>query len=329
MIEHTYGMRKGDNDMSFASETKKELTQVDADDQSLKSELSALIRMNGSLSFANRQLSLDVQTENAAIARRLYIIVKKLYSYNVELLVRKKMRLKKNNVYICRVREGAKELLTDLYIVSDDFQFNHAIAEELIPKKNQKRAYLRGAFLAGGSVNNPETSAYHLEVYSLYKEHGEALANLMNEFGLNAKTIERKKGCVTYLKEAEKISDFLNLVGAHQAMMKFEDVRIVRDMRNSVNRIVNCETANLNKTIGAALRQVDNIRFIENTIGLDQLPEKLREIARLRVEYQDVTLKELGEMVSTGIVSKSGVNHRLRKIDEIADALRRGEQVKS
>lgn len=329
MIEHTYGMRKGDNDMSFASETKKELTQVDADDQSLKAELSALIRMNGSLSFANRQLSLDVQTENAAIARRLYIIVKKLYSYNVELLVRKKMRLKKNNVYICRVREGAKELLTDLYIISEDFQFNHTIAEELIPKKNQKRAYLRGAFLAGGSVNNPETSAYHLEVYSLYKEHGEALAHLMNEFGLNAKTIERKKGFVTYLKEAEKISDFLNLVGAHQAMLKFEDVRIVRDMRNSVNRIVNCETANLNKTIGAALRQVDNIRFIENTIGLDQLPEKLREIARLRVEYQDVTLKELGEMVSTGIVSKSGVNHRLRKIDEIADALRRGEQVKS
>lgn len=315
--------------MSFASETKKELTQFEADDLSLKAELSALIRMNGSLSFANRQLSLDVQTENAAIARRLYTIVKKLYSYNVELLVRKKMRLKKNNVYICRIREDAKELLKDLYIISDDFQFSHDIVKELISKNTQRRAYLRGAFLAGGSVNNPETSAYHLEVYSLYKEHGEALANLMNRFGLNAKMIERKKGFVTYLKEAEKISDFLNIVGAHQAMMKFEDVRIVRDMRNSVNRIVNCETANLNKTIGAALRQVENIRFIENTIGLDQLPEKLREIARLRVEYKDVTLKELGEMVSTGVVSKSGVNHRLRKIDEIADGLRRGEQVKS
>lgn len=315
--------------MSFASETKKELTQVDADDLSLKAELSALIRMNGSLSFTNRQLSLDVQTENAAIARRLYTIVKKLYPYNVELLVRKKMRLKKNNVYICRVRDGAKELLTDLQIISGEFQFNHTISKSLIPKNNQRRAYLRGAFLAGGSVNNPETSAYHLEVYSLYKEHGEALADLMNKFQLNAKTIERKKGFVTYLKEAEKISDFLSLVGAHQAMLKFEDVRIVRDMRNSVNRIVNCETANLNKTIGAALRQVDNIRFIDNAIGLDQLPEKLREIARLRVEYQDVTLKELGEMVSTGVVSKSGVNHRLRKIDEIADALRRGEQIKS
>ncbi|MFC7688182.1 DNA-binding protein WhiA [Ureibacillus sp. GCM10028918] len=314
--------------MSFASETKKELTQLESNDNCLKAEVSALIRMNGTLSFTNRQLSLDVQTENAAIARRLYTIVKKLYPYNVELLVRKKMRLKKNNVYICRVRDGARELLADLDILSEDFQLNHSLSTSLLSNRDEKRAYLRGAFLAGGSVNNPETSAYHLEIYSLYKEHGEALAELMNRFNLNAKTIERKKGFVTYLKEAEKISDFLGIVGAVQAMLKFEDVRILRDMRNSVNRIVNCETANLNKTIGAAIRQVENIRFIENAIGLDQLPEKLREIARLRVEYQDVTLKELGEMVSTGAVSKSGVNHRLRKIDEIADSLRRGETIK-
>lgn len=313
--------------MSFASETKKELTQVEANDSCLRAEVSALIRMNGTLSFANRQISFDVQTENAAIARRIYTIVKKLYPYTVELLVRKKMRLKKNNVYICRIREGAREILADLEIVSNSFEFNHTISEVIIPKNSERRAYLRGAFLAGGSVNNPETSSYHLEVYSLYKEHGEALAQLMNHYDLNAKTIERKKGFVTYLKEAEKISDFLNLVGATQAMLKFEDVRIVRDMRNSVNRIVNCETANLNKTIGAALRQVENIRFIDNAVGLDQLPDKLREIARLRVEYKDVTLKELGEMVSTGVVSKSGVNHRLRKIDEIADTLRRGEKI--
>lgn len=314
--------------MSFASETKKELTQVEAENTSLKAELSALIRMNGSLSFTNRQLSLDVQTENAAIARRMYTILKKFYNYRIELLVRKKMRLKKNNVYICRVRDGAKELLEGLHILSGNFLFNHTISDELIGSEEDKKAYLRGAFLAGGSVNNPETSSYHLEVYSLYKEHGEALMSLMNYFELNAKTIERKKGFVTYLKEAEKISNFLSLVGAHQAMLKFEDVRIVRDMRNSVNRLVNCETANLNKTIGAAVRQVENIRFIDNMIGIDQLPEKLREIARLRVEYQEVTLKELGEMVSTGIVSKSGINHRLRKIDEIADALRRGEKLK-
>ena len=150
---------------------------------------------------------------------------------------------------------------------------------------------------------------------------------IMNEFDLNAKTIERKKGFVTYLKEAEKISDFLSLIGAHQAMMRFEDVRILRDMRNSVNRIVNCETANLNKTIGASVRQVENIKYIDRTIGIDQLPERLQEIARLRVAYKEVSLKELGEKLSSGTVSKSGVNHRLRKIDEIADSLRRGESV--
>lgn len=129
------------------------------------------------------------------------------------------------------------------------------------------------------------------------------------------------------MKEAEKITEFLNIIGAHGALLRFEDIRIVRDMRNSVNRLVNCETANLNKTIGAALRQVENIRFIDRTVGLQILPDKLREIAELRVAYQDVTLKELGEMVSSGNISKSGINHRLRKIDEIADALRRGEQV--
>lgn len=313
--------------MSFASETKKELTQIETDDQCLKAEVSALIRMNGTLSFANRQLSLDVQTENAAIARRLYTIIKKLYPYNVELLVRKKMRLKKNNVYICRIREGAREILSDLDILQDDYHLNHSISLSLLKTNTQKRAYLRGAFLAGGSVNNPETSSYHLEIYSMYKEHSEALVELMNEFNLNAKLIERKKGYITYLKEAEKISDFLGLVGAVQAMLKFEDVRILRDMRNSVNRIVNCETANLNKTIGAALRQVENIKYIDSTIGIDKLPERLQEVARLRIEHQDVTLKELGEMISSGTVSKSGINHRLRKIDEIADKLRRGEKV--
>jgi hypothetical protein len=313
--------------MSFASETKKELTQIEANAQCLKAEVSAIIRMNGTLSFSSKQLILDVQTENAAIARRIYTIIKKLYPYNVELLVRKKMRLKKNNVYICRIREGAREILNDLDILQGEFQLNHSISNSLLKTSNQKRAYLRGAFLAGGSVNNPETSSYHLEIYSMYKEHSEALAHLMNEFNLNAKTIERKKGHITYLKEAEKISEFLGLTGAFQAMLKFEDVRILRDMRNSVNRIVNCETANLNKTIGAALRQVENIKFIDQTIGIDQLPEKLREVARLRIEHQDVTLKELGEMISTGTVSKSGINHRLRKIDEIAEKLRRGEKV--
>ncbi|MDP4084055.1 MAG: DNA-binding protein WhiA [Bacillota bacterium] len=311
--------------MSFASETKKELTNLEIRPCCLRSELSALIRMNGSLSFSNRKLIVDIQTENAAIARRIYTLIKKSYDIQVELLVRKKMRLKKNNVYIVRLSEQAKGILEDLKILGEGFTFIHDISKDLIKKKCCKRSYLRGAFLAGGSVNNPETSSYHLEIFSLYKEHNAALCEVMNMFGLNSKTLERKKGYITYLKEAEKITEFLTIVGAHNALLRFEDVRIVRDMRNSVNRLVNCETANLNKTIGASLRQVENIRFIDQTVGLHILPDKLREIAELRMNYQEITLKELGEMVSGGNISKSGINHRLRKIDEIAEKLRAGE----
>lgn len=310
--------------MSFASRTKKELTQIEADECCVRAEVAAFIRMNGVLSFSNKKLSLDAQTENAAIARRLYSNLKRLYPYKIELLVRKKMQLKKNNVYICRIRDGAKPLLKDLLILTGTFEFKNEISPALIEKDCCKRAYLRGAFLAGGSVNNPETSSYHLEIFSIYKEHSEALVDLMNTYHLNAKSIERKSGYIAYLKEAEKISDFLGVVGAHVGLMKFEDVRIIRDMRNSVNRLVNCETANLNKTIGAAQRQVNNIEFIQKTIGLDQLPERLQEVARLRLEHQDITLKELGELVTGSKVSKSGVNHRLRKIEEIADNLRTG-----
>ncbi|MBP2240313.1 DNA-binding protein WhiA [Cytobacillus eiseniae] len=313
--------------MSFASETKKELTNLEIKDCCSRAELSALIRMNGSLSFSNKKLIVDIQTENAAIARRIYILIKKNYDVQVELLVRKKMRLKKNNVYIVRLAEQTKEILDDLKILTEGFIFTHNISEELIQKKCCKRSYLRGAFLAGGSVNNPETSSYHLEISSLYKEHNDSLCELMNTFNLNSKTLERKKGFIVYLKEAEKITEFLIIIGANNALLRFEDIRIVRDMRNSVNRLVNCETANLNKTIGAALRQVENIRYIDETIGLHVLPDKLREIAELRVAYQDVTLKELGEMVSGGNISKSGINHRLRKIDEIADKLRIGESI--
>ena len=312
--------------MSFASETKKELTNLEVKPCCLKAELSALLRMNGLLSFSNQQILVDVQTENAAIARRIYTLLKKGYTVTVELLVRKKMRLKKNNVYIVRIIDGAHELLKDLKILKEEFSLIRVISPELVKKKCCKRSYLRGAFLAGGSVNNPETSSYHLEIFSLYEEHNNSLCELMNShFFLNAKTLERKKGFITYLKEAEKITEFLNVIGAHNALLRFEDVRIVRDMRNSVNRLVNCETANLNKTIGAALRQVENIRYIQETVGLEYLPERLREIAELRMTHQDVTLKELGEMVSSGQISKSGINHRLRKIDEIADKLRSGD----
>ena len=312
--------------MSFASDMKNELTRIEVDVPNGRAELSAIIRMNGALSLSNQQFIINVQTENATTARRIYSLIKKVFDVDVEILVRKKMKLKKNNIYICRIKMRAREILDDLGILKDGV-FTHDIDPAMIQDDEMKRSYLRGAFLAGGSVNNPETSSYHLEIFSLYETHSEGLTKVMNEYELNAKHIERKKGSITYLKEAERISDFLSLIGGYQALLKFEDVRIVRDMRNSVNRLVNCETANLNKTVSAAMRQVESIQLIDEEIGIDNLPDRLREIAKLRVEHQEISLKELGEMMSTGKISKSGVNHRLRKLNELADKIRNGERV--
>ncbi|XVL41537.1 DNA-binding protein WhiA [Staphylococcus equorum] len=312
--------------MSFASEMKNELTRIEVDEENAKAELSALIRMNGALSLSNQQFVINVQTENATTARRIYSLIKKVFNVEVELLVRKKMKLKKNNIYICRIKVRAREILDELGILKSGV-FTHEIDEALIHDDEMRRSYLRGAFLAGGSVNNPETSSYHLEIFSLYEDHSEGITQLMNKYELNAKHLERKKGSIAYLKEAEKISDFLSLIGGYQALLKFEDVRIVRDMRNSVNRLANCETANLNKTVSAAMKHVESIRLIDQEIGLDNLPERLREIAKLRVEHQEVSLKELGEMMTSGNISKSGVNHRLRKLNEMADKLRTGEPI--
>ncbi|EPA8844949.1 DNA-binding protein WhiA [Listeria monocytogenes] len=311
--------------MSFASETKKELTHMDVSDSDAKVELAAFIRMNGAISFSSQLVIMDVQTENAAIARRMYQLLKDLYEVPIELLVRRKMKLKKNNVYIVRLKSGTRGILEDLRILEPPMTFTKSIDRGFVKKRSAKRAYLRGAFLASGSVNNPETSSYHLEIFSVYEEHNEAICALMNQFDLNARTLERKNGFITYLKEAEKITEFLSIIGATSALLHFEDVRIMRDMRNSVNRLVNCETANLNKTINAAVRQIDNIKYIQSTVGLEALPERLREIAALRIANEDVTLKELGEMLTTGQVSKSGINHRLRKLDQIAERLRSGE----
>ncbi|GAB3801378.1 DNA-binding protein WhiA [Virgibacillus kimchii] len=311
--------------MSFASVIKKELTSIESDTCCKQSELAALIRMNGIISISRDRYILDVQTENAAIARRIYTLTKSSYGLPMELLVRKKMKLKKNNVYIVRMKKNVEGFLSDLGILQEPYKLKRNISSKYLKKDCCKRAYLRGAFLAGGSINNPETSSYHLEIYNAYQEHNDALCKILNGFELHARKLERKKGYIVYMKEAEKITAFLSIIGAHNAVFKFEDVRIVRDMRNSVNRIVNCETANLNKTIGAAFRQIKNIQLIDEEIGINQLPEKLREIAVLRVQHQDVSLKELGELVKNGNISKSGVNHRLKKIDEIAERIKRGE----
>ena len=198
------------------------------------------------------------------------------------------------------------------------------IAKELIDADEKKRAYLRGAFLAGGSINNPRTSSYHMEIFSSYEEHNRELNELLNSYKLNARSLERKKGFIVYIKESEKIAEFINLVGAFQALFQFEDERIVRDINNSVNRMQNCDMANMNKTVNASAKQVEDINIIEERIGLDNIDEKLRVVAEARLKYPEYPLKEIAEMIEDGKLSKSGLNHRFRKIAKIAKELREG-----
>ena len=310
--------------MSYASQVKKELTGLKVHKDNAKAELMALIRMNGSIGIANQQMVLSVQTESPAIARRIYSLLKDFFQVESDIVVRRKMKLKKNNTYVVRLRYHVQSLLTELGIL-DGFHIMERVPMELLKDDLMIQSYLRGAFLAGGSVNNPETSRYHLEIYSLYEEHNEMIAEMINHFQLNARTTSRRIGYIVYLKEAEKIADFLQLIGATNSMLEFENIRIVRDMRNSVNRLVNCENANMDKVVNAANRQVENIQFIDRHVGLNNIPEKLREIALTRLSHPEVSLKELGELVPGGPISKSGVNHRLRKLNTYADKIREGE----
>jgi DNA-binding protein WhiA len=316
--------------MSFSSKAKNEICRISSGKSCCRlAELAALIHTSGTIHFTGKeQVSLKVSTENASIARRIFMLIKDLYNLNPEVLIRRNRRLRKNNIYMLLVTNGpaAQKILEDVFILYPDAEGNIRIHTEINPKlvrKNCcKRSYLRGAFLGGGSVSDPE-KAYHLEFIAHSEKYGNSLCSLIREFDLHAKLIERKNNYVVYLKEGEHIVNLLSLIGAHTALLNLENIRIYKDMRNNINRIVNCETANLSKTINAAIRQIENIKYIRDQIGLSNLPYNLREIAELRLSYPDASLKELGDML-TPKVGKSGVNHRLRKLDKIAEEHREG-----
>ncbi|CEN85222.1 DNA-binding protein WhiA [Paraclostridium sordellii] len=312
--------------MSFSAETKNELARVFSNDKCCNiSELSAIVRLSGSIQLAGyKKLNLKISTELNSIARKVFKLLKSNFGINTEISVNKNQMLKRNSSYVLMVTSdmGAENLLIELGILSreEGFFTMNKVPEDLIKDNECIRAFIRGAFLGGGSISDPEKN-YHLEFVANNEEFAESLKNLINSLGFNSKTVSRKNNYVVYLKESEQISDLLNIIGAHQALLSLESTKIVKEMRNNVNRLVNCETANLSKTVNAAVRQIENIKYIQSKVGLDHLPPNLREIAELRVDNEDLTLKELGEMASPEL-SKSAVNHRLRKIEQIADDLR-------
>jgi DNA-binding transcriptional regulator WhiA len=275
-------------------------------------------------------------TENAAFARRAYGMLRGLYKTSPEVIISRNKKLKKNSTFAIQInsRVGIPEMLAGGAAgerASEGMRKPNAAGDgprsggiallrRLTRKKCCRKAALRGAFLAGGSVTDPE-KLYHLEIYCKESDLASFFSELMSGFDLNPKITRRSDYSVAYVKDSEKIVDFLNITGAYRALMALENTRILKGVRNSVNRAVNCETANLEKTVNASMRQISNILYIKETVGYDSLPRNLREIAILRESNRDISLKELGQILDPPL-GKSGVNHRLRKLDDIADNIR-------
>ena len=316
--------------MSFSAKVKSEVCRIgDLTKEEAVATLSAIMKVSGTLGVANRKISFRVITENAAIARLVFKLLKEYFGIHTRIMVKKSNSLKKNNAYVIIITEDlkVKELLIELSILKSDndvLSLYYNIPDSIFENENHKRAYIRGAFLGGGSISNPEKT-YHLEFVTHNDDYALKFSSLINTYGLSSKVIQRKNSYVVYLKEGEQIVDLLNIIGAHTNLLYLENVRIMKEMRNNVNRLVNCETANLGKTVNASVRQIESIRLIENEIGFQRLPKNLREIAELRLKYPEESLKELGEILDPP-VGKSGVNHRLRRIEKIAEELKNEER---
>ncbi|OFI50011.1 DNA-binding protein WhiA [Floricoccus tropicus] len=298
--------------MSFSAEVKKELTSLDDN----STVLMALIRMNGSLGIS-RGLTLSITTENATTARYIYTLLLKIYNIKSEIRTQQKTNLSKNRIYTVYIDDQVNNLLDELDL-ADGLLLDNGIPASVKYDEKKSIYYLRGAFLSSGNVSDPESGKYHLELSSVYQDHAQDLKDILENLGFNAKIIERKNRYVLYIASAEQIMDFLTIIGAMNARLKYENAKIFKEMRNQANRVANFETANLGKTVNASYDMIEKINILDQKLGLENLPENLFEVARIRLENPDLTIKELGEAMSPPL-GKSGVNHRLRKLSQMAE----------
>jgi len=311
--------------LSFSAATRDELARVVGRRPCcLVAELSALVKINGSMQISGSKLGLTVTAGSAAVARKVLKLVKINSSLATQVLVKHVKFLRRGNVYVVNIppQSGVEEFLQLLGLMSPAGVLEGGVPAAVSRRECCRRSYLRGVFLGGGSVSSP-AGDYHLELVAGGEEYALSLAGLLGKCRIGAGVSRRKGRFVVYLKGSEQIGKFLNLIGAHAALLKFEDARVLKDVRNRVNRLVNCETANLNKTVDAAVRQLENVCLIRDTIGLEKMPKPLREAALLRIKYPDASLKEIGEMMKPRL-GKSGVSHRFRKIEEMAAKIKDG-----
>ncbi len=313
--------------MSFSSETKKELSKIIPEKKCCTlAEIAGFARMNGSIRLmGGGKMNVSLTSEDPSIARLFKQMIQTYFDTTTSLDILQETALRRGKSYRITMDDAMTggQMLREIGLMTVQEGSNvlvEGIPQEVIRKKCCKRAYLRGLFLGAGSVSHPE-KGYHLEIVCKNEYIAADVKKLMNHFSLNAKTTVRKDSHVVYLKESDRIVDLMNIIGAHSQLLEFENVRIIKGLRNTANRIVNCENANLDKSVNAAGKHMDNIRLIEEKIGIRNLPEKLRAVAEARMEHPYVTLKELAELMDPP-VSKSGVNHRLARIGELADRLR-------
>ena len=318
--------------MSFSGKVKEELaSQLSPARHCQIAEFAALFALCGKIRHRkNGSIYLEVHTENLTVARKSYILIKMAFQAETQIRIRNHSLQTRTPVYhlLVLAQDKAYEILKAIKLLSeseDRWGDLSTIPSRLVQNTCCKRAYLRGVFMAAGSITNPE-KAYHLEIAVLSESFCLQLQQIVASFQIEAKIVDRKKYHVLYVKEGSMIVDTLNVMEAHQALMDFENVRILKEVRNSVNRQVNCETANIHKTVTAAARQIEDIQYIETAKGVRWLSDGLREIAELRLEYPDLLLAELGQKLSKPL-GKSGVNHRLRKLSEIAERLRAEQEI--
>lgn len=313
--------------MSFSAEVKEELFKsISISRHCQLAELAAILAFFGRQESAGtEEKRLCLQTENEAVIRKVFTLLKKTFNIDTDIALEKTLEEYKDHTYVTLLRGGelVDKVLQAVKMYDEEgirnAQMNGADAL-LLKSACCKRAFLRGTFLCAGSMSDPEKS-YHLEFVCSYEEQALHLQALIQSFQVDAKIVIRKKYYVVYLKEGAGIADLLNIMEAHVSLMNFENYRIIKEMRNSINRKVNCETANITKTVNASSKQIEDILLVRDRYGFQNLPDNIREAAQIRLEYPDATLKELGQILEPP-VGKSGMNHRLRKLSELADRLR-------
>ena len=319
--------------MSFSGSVKEELLGcIDNARHCRIAEVAAVLGFDGEIvRLPSGEIDLRVSSENESLVRKYFTLLEKTFTMENSVSIDDRIT-KKNNRFVVELEEpdSAVKILQAVKLLGNDRtpQVSDALVNQMVVQRNCcRRAFIRGAFLCAGSISDPE-KFYHFEIVCGSKAKAVQLMELIQSFEVDAKIVQRKKYYVVYVKEGAQIVELLGIMGAGVSLMNLENVRILKDMRNTVNRKVNCETANINKTVNAAVKQVEDILYIRDTAGLDSLPENLEETALLRLEYPQASLKELGALLSTP-VGKSGINHRLRKICSIANELRgvREEQV--